>query len=517
MANIVYSYYTDSDAEAVAALFRRSGFGMGKYDPQLTAETFTQNQRKKGMIYAVVGKAGELAVSYVACYAVGGQRVCAPGQLIIGIILIDKAYRSAMFSISELFRLLMARAGELGYRVMISEVAVSNTASLMLNRKTGAILLNDKPTIHGDLVLYNYLPALTHHVCTDDILETNVMPSLLTHIRKKEMFSTVALDHKGRLPMDYKANGCQYHFLLEYATSLVVSSKVDGVFSVQQELTNRRILHYRAECAEAAQLTVHYVDADGQKNTQQIPCLVGEEQILTAPEGCDHVLLEIPEQLCIYRFDVVVPKPNASTCLQIGNFSLWQDSGYLSCGGKNDLCVLWPCFTYPYLEGALVPNRHKALQIAVENACTVTAQAVVDGMKIVCRFFAVTLDEMQISTRVWNPEGKALDPLFHFGFGLEQKSCTFCLADGTEYTKARDDSEWMYPELPYNDYQALPYSQQPFSQILVQASTQSYAITTESPAHGFFHRNYLRLYLQSRQDGDWQIFDSITIRRLPIE
>ena len=113
MGKIVYSYYTDADAEAVAALFTRNQFYMGKYEPEMTGARFTENQQKKGMIFGIVGKDGDKVANYLACYTVGGQRVCAPGELLVGIILVDKKYRAAVFSIAEMFNLLLEKAVEL--------------------------------------------------------------------------------------------------------------------------------------------------------------------------------------------------------------------------------------------------------------------------------------------------------------------------------------------------------------------------------------------------------------------
>ena len=187
MGKIVYSYYTPADAPAVTELFRRNAFGMGKYDPELTPERFIQNQEKKGFVFGIVGHDGDTAVTYVACYRNGSQRVCRAGQLIIGVMLIDKKFRSAMFSIADMFRMLLDRAENEGYLVLISEVATTNTSSLLLNRKTGALIFEAKPTVYGDYVLYDYMPSMLRHVCSHNVIETNIMPMLLRRISKAEL------------------------------------------------------------------------------------------------------------------------------------------------------------------------------------------------------------------------------------------------------------------------------------------------------------------------------------------
>ena len=103
------------------------------------------------MIFGIVGKDGDKVANYLACYTVGGQRVCAPGELLVGIILVDKKYRAAVFSIAEMFNLLLEKAVELGYRVLLTEIGKTNLASLLLNRKTGALLLDaDRSVQVGD-------------------------------------------------------------------------------------------------------------------------------------------------------------------------------------------------------------------------------------------------------------------------------------------------------------------------------------------------------------------------------
>ncbi len=56
--NIKYELYSEKDAESVAALMKSNSFWIGKYDENLTGEKFIDYQRKKGTIFAVVGKSG---------------------------------------------------------------------------------------------------------------------------------------------------------------------------------------------------------------------------------------------------------------------------------------------------------------------------------------------------------------------------------------------------------------------------------------------------------------------------
>lgn len=491
MGKIVYSYYTDADAEAVAALFTRNQFYMGKYEPEMTGARFTENQQKKGMIFGIVGKDGDKVANYLACYTVGGQRVCAPGELLVGIILVDKKYRAAVFSIAEMFNLLLEKAVELGYRVLLTEIGKTNLASLLLNRKTGALLLDAEPTIHGELVLYNYMPALIRHVCTDDILETDVMPSLLSHVGKKDLLTPTPVDAQGCLEMHGKANGYDYVFTVERATALVVGSFIENVFYARQELRDRHVLRYCAYCEKAATAKLTFVGRDGTEKKLEKTCPLGKMQTFTAPSDCAHILLEDPDHQCIYRYDVQVQPPKRPKSRAVAPFTMQENSGYLYCGAG--LFELWPCFTYPYLEGAIVPNENKALSFTFVNKRLFTATAEVNGVRIERRYDLRQDGRAAISTKIDNPEGKMLDPLFHFGFTETQRSCTVYLTDGTVMTKKRDNTEYMFPELPYHDYQKQPYSEKTFDRIEVTSDDGTFVITTDVPSRCFFHRNYLRL------------------------
>ncbi len=518
MGKIVYSYYTPADAPAVTELFRRNAFGMGKYDPELTPERFIQNQEKKGFVFGIVGHDGGTAVTYVACYRNGSQRVCRAGQLIIGVMLIDKKFRSAMFSIADMFRMLLDRAENEGYLVLISEVATTNTSSLLLNRKTGALIFEAKPTVYGDYVLYDYMPSMLRHVCSHNVIETNIMPMLLRRISKAELLRETPVDGSGCFIMSWKANGYEYLFTVERSSSLIVGTAIDNVFRLNQSLRNRSAFTYCAEAAEAGHFTVRYEMPDGSEKTQTLTCPVGKTLKLTAPTGCVNARFDIDGQLCTYRYDVQAPVRKKMKLRELGNDILFNETtGYLSFGRTDApaLTVIWPCFTYPYLEGWVVPNESKTIRYEFVSRRQFFAELTVDGVAIRRNYHFPDEQTAEIETRVTNPEKKPLDPLFQLAVPQSGSRVTVYLQDGTSFSKeSGDPADSMYPELPFNDYQNLPYSGKPLERIEIETPSGTYAIRSEHPATCFFHRNYLRLRPEAEARDGTLCFGKITIRRL---
>lgn len=516
MGKIVYSYYTPADAPAVTELFRRNAFGMGKYDPELTPERFIQNQEKKGFVFGIVGHDGDTAVTYVACYRNGSQRVCRAGQLIIGVMLIDKKFRSAMFSIADMFRMLLDRAENEGYLVLISEVATTNTSSLLLNRKTGALIFEAKPTVYGDYVLYDYMPSMLRHVCSHNVIETNIMPMLLRRISKAELLRETPVDGSGCFIMSWKANGYEYLFTVERSSSLIVGTAIDNVFRLNQNLRNRSAFTYCAEAAEAGHFTVRYEMPDGSEKTQTLTCPVGKTLRLTAPTGCVNARFDIDGQLCTYRYDVQAPvrkkmklrEPEPHLCFN-------ETTGYLHFG-KSDapsLTEIWPCFTYPYLEGWIAPNESKALHYEFVSKRQFFADATVDGVRIRRRYGFPDARTAQIETTVSNPEGRTLDPLFQFAVPQAGSRVTVYLQDGTQFSKTSGSpADSMYPELPFNDYQRLPYSDQRIERIELDTPDGVLTIRSAHPATCFFHRNYLRIRPEAQQTEDGLSFGTLTVQ-----
>ena len=90
MRQIIYSWFTEEDADAVADLMVRNHFWMGRIDPQLNGRKLLDYQEENGVLFGVVGKAEQRAVSYVAGYRKGSQRVCTKRQILMSGLVIDR-------------------------------------------------------------------------------------------------------------------------------------------------------------------------------------------------------------------------------------------------------------------------------------------------------------------------------------------------------------------------------------------------------------------------------------------
>ena len=160
MSKITYEFYSEKDAAAVAELMRNNKFWIGKFDKNLTGEKFVDYQRRKGTIFGIVGKKNNKVVSYVAAYKTGGQKVANKNQVFICALIIDQKYRMSVFSIADMFSLLIKELVNLGYNDLICEVAKDNYPSFYMMRKCGFVIIDEQPTLYGDYVLHNYLPGV---------------------------------------------------------------------------------------------------------------------------------------------------------------------------------------------------------------------------------------------------------------------------------------------------------------------------------------------------------------------
>ena len=70
---------------------------------------------------------------------------------------------------------------------------------------------------------------------------------------------------------------------------------------------------------------------------------------------------------------------------ELGDDILFNETtGYLSFGRTDApaLTVIWPCFTYPYPEGWVVPNESKTIRYEFVSRRQFFAELTVDGVAI---------------------------------------------------------------------------------------------------------------------------------------
>ena len=71
----------------------------------------------------------------MAAYKLGSQRAANSRQIVMSGLIIDEAYRSSVFSLSDMFMLVLVKVREMGCTEMISEVGKNNKLSLFMMRE----------------------------------------------------------------------------------------------------------------------------------------------------------------------------------------------------------------------------------------------------------------------------------------------------------------------------------------------------------------------------------------------
>ena len=512
MGKITYSFYTDDDAEQIAALMLRNKFFMGKYDPELNAERFIRYQTQKGFVFGVVGHADGRVVSYVAAYRLGGQHVCKEKQIILSAIIIDKNYRAAVFSIADMFSIVMKEISARGYREMIAEVSKSNTPSLLMMRKTGFLLFDDQTTVHDEIILHNYMPAIIRSIRTTEVLDNDIIPEVIKPLGRFSLLQKTDIDANGCFPSQWRANNCDFTFTIERETASVVGVLAKNLFEITQNPKRKNDFTYKMLKDGQAEAEVIFMRGEEELAIKKMNCKVNELVKISAPHGCTSVVFQIAKETCPYCFDILPTARKVDTTKKYQNlFSLDQMSGYLTVldEGTPLLSEMWPCFTYPYLEGILAPNCEKNMQFRNLGKNRFSLCCETNGTKIDRTYDLSTQNTAKIRTVVHAQQ--ELQPLFHFGFLDDRFSYTITLESGEKVEGKFSRNDALFAELTFEDFWHEAHSSELVKEIQIQFSDRICNIQAEQPLRCFLRRNYLRLYLSGEAVADGYNFGTIQI------
>lgn len=508
MGKINYKYYTDADAEDVARLMIKNNFGMGRYEKTLTAEKFCEYQAKKGFVFGIVGKTTKNVVSYIGCYQLGAQRVCKEKQIVTGGILLDSKYRLAVFSIADMFSLLLKKIVEMGYLDIISEVYYKNLPSLYMMGKTGFVVLDDTPTVHEDIVLHNYLPAIIKTITTTEIIKNDVITKTMQPLNKRKVLRRVVLDSKGCFDIQWKTDINEYIFTMDSASCRVVGVQVvHNGFIIKQDLNNPYNCMYQNLniLNEKEPITVRFYNREEMISTTELLNEYEKYIYITAPPKTDRIEFLVPDQSCTYTYFVPQQKKERSIKIKpINGFAKYNDiTGYLNICRDNKVLFseLWPCLCAPYLESVLEPNVEKKLsfEIFTKDKFKVSYQFKEGGL--IREYDMVGEDMISIHTwgKIKEEEKDKLDSLFHFGFLDTNFVVKIYLQNGDCIDKIFRKDDFMYPNYPFIDFQKEAYSNEWVKEVQVFYDKQGYSIKADLQAKCFFQRNYLAYYLECRE------------------
>ena len=540
-----YRLYTDDDAAQLADLFYRNRFYLGKTGKLLDAEEYRAIQKRRGLLFAIVAELDGQIIAHVGVYPAGCQRVAGPKEVFMDSFLIDKKYRTRIYSLYTMYSRTLYHLYEFypNVRVMISEVNFVNKESMYLQRQFGGILLGDQADIYGQLELYNFSPALLY------IGGPMVRKGQLTEVRtalpptKKSDYTMIEPVLEGRY-VEKKMNmfGEDLTLSLDLLSENVAGVAVDstklrakvqpgGKTLVLENGSDRdmqiHIDFLPKECrmVEPDFQTILQTDAVG----RDLAVAAGGTARMDIPAGSRSAEIGTDRSEFTFALPVVPEETLEDRKIAFENsaFSLDVNAGALHTGCAKDLFQeQWPCLSVPYLTGWIKPDLSKVMEVSGETprGCTVTQ---VREDYDVRREYQADRDCIRIHTKVLlKDEAAKIEPQFHIILD-DLKGRVDFFADGALlHSKVCDydrDVKTTIAEMLFLDLLNEPYSKVPLSSVAFDFEGEVWEITADLPFTGFYQHNYLAVNYLPRdpekgtpgyeRNGSEIDFGTLTIRR----
>ena len=527
MSKISYEFYSETDAEAVAALMRSNQFWIGKYDENLTGEKFIDYQRRKGTIFGIVGKKDGKVVSYVAAYKTGGQKVANRNQAYICALIIDKKYRMSVFSINDMFSLLIKELITQGYNDLICEVAKDNFASFYMMRKCGFVIIDENPTMYGDYVLHNYLPGVIKLADRLEYADSEALPEIMQKLDKKNLYRAEKIIDSRFIHIECRAKKEEYSLYID-----TLSGNIAGV-----NMYTEKFKIWPCD----KDLKAYTFDNDNDDGKKVTVAYLANGAILETQEHCEnHFTLQIPENVEKVSFQIEGDDDKytyfigemreegryafAQKSISLNSFFWEEKSAFLSCASTQEHSSLfkemWPHVCAPYIEGIFRPNYEKNVSIesAGENKLTVTEKT---ADYILTRQYKACGNKIEISSTVKMLSKKPVQPMFHFALYDLSYNMNILLEDKTTCNRKYDpeDGHCTTEEMIFLNFLKHSYSEKNFKQIDISfggTDNSVYRIKTNKPAKCFCQLNYLGIeYSRKLYKGKTEIdFGTITVERI---
>lgn len=515
---IQYVFYEEKDTEKLLEMLKRNKFYLARLKPTITVEEFLEVQRKRGFLFAGVAKVGEEVISYMAVYHNGCLKIAKSNQVYISSMLIDREYQRALFTLMDLYSVVMSEILRRGYTDVVAEVNYTNLQSLFLLRKFGFILMNNKEDLYENLVLHNYIFGLIKLAGVDNITDLNVnnTVSYLPLINKKAAKEEDQVYYGKYIEQKYKCLTGKMTVLINIHTGYACGIEFENV--IRAYTVNGESGHYMITNKKNSNLVLRYERTENGK-------VIKEEMQLASAEERELVLGTEVEKIALFGEDLefpihLYPREDVSgeeeerTVAFNENQKLYLNTGFLEIYEDEKLKMqeMWPCITYPYLVGNLIPkmynltceNRSDGEVVVTEETEQFTLirvyQAGQGGMRI--HTYAKLKDETML-----------VDPIFHFMLGDLTYECRITTAE-QEVVKKYDPEDKVFcnEEVIYQDFIEEPFTKELLQEIGITYADKKYKITMDKPGTCFYQFNYIGIKVckQSAEwENGWKIKDSV--------
>ncbi len=502
MSKIKYEFYSEKDASAVAELMKKNKFWIGKFDQNLTGEKFIDYQRKKGTIFGIVGKKNDKVVSYVAAYKTGGQKVANKNQAFICALIIAQKYRLSVFSISDMFSMLIKELIRMGYNDLICEVAKDNYPSFYMMRKCGFVIIDENPTLYGDYVLHNYFPGVIKMLNQINYTDSTAIPEIIQKLDKKNLYHSEQIIDLRFINMDCKTKKQNYSFYVDTLSGNIAGVHLhDAKFKIWP--INNKLNSYLFE--------------NFGNDTRKVKVEFWEDNHVISSQTykTDFFHVDIPENVEKISFDV---ENNADTYtffvkemvqyglyqfeqknINLTAFSFEENSGFLSSEQNSNHISLfkemWPHLCAPYIEGIFIPNYEKNLTVDQLDNKKITVTEHTDDYILIREYKSIG-NKIEIHTKAKMLSQMQVQPMFQFALYDLSYNCEITLNDKTIANRTYDpgDGACVTEEMIFLDFLQQEYSNKYFKQIdlrFTSVPNVTFQIKSEKLATCFCQLNYL--------------------------
>ena len=522
MSKIKFEFYDETkDAEAVASLMKRNQFWIGKYDENLTGEKFIDYQRKKGTIFGVVGKVDGEIISYVGAYKTGGQKVANKNQVFVCALIIDYKYQKAMFTIQEMFSLIIKELLSRGYNDFICEVAKENYASFYMMRKLGFVIIDEKRTLYGDYVLHNYLPGVIKLSNRFDYVDGDSVPRNMQKIDKNNLYHAEKIIDGRFIQIDCISRKKEHTLFID-----TISGNIAGLHMKKAQVKiwpcDKDFSSYSFDDLGKT-LRESSIDMCFKDQSHKIIKMDAFHTEFKIPENVDTISLHVEDCDDEYTFFIDEMRELAKDKLEqknllLGSFHFEEHACFLSM--QDSFKEMWPHICAPYIEGIFIPNYKKGIQVEYDQKNTLYAKQENEDF-LLEREYCVTENKIEIHSKACMHSNKRVQPMFQFALYDLSYDMDIYLEDGTIANRRYDpeDGHMVTEEMIFLDFLKQDYSNKKVKKILIRFNSnpkKTYQMTFDRELKCFCQLNYLGLIYDEQvyKDSKNMDFGKIVIEEI---
>ena len=514
---IHYRLYEDRDAEQIMEMFRKNRFYLGKRPAD--AEDFRYAWKARGGLFALVGETEEgRIIAYLAVYPTGDRIVCAPHQVVMGGMLIDREYQRQLYSLPEMYAMAVRQiCRDPGITTLISEVDDFRRQSLLIQRYLGSVLLNGSvPCAPHVFSFYNFMPGLFR--LYDPASETRKAP-MMRMLPKADKRRATEPDpvRDGRFAdIAYQLPDGPIRFSCHIPSGLAARAETEAwALGLEDDLETVSI-RFTETGGRAA---VEYHGRGGLLKAGEVTCAAGETVRETIPEGTEKIYIRPDGARDSYWFEPAEMKraePAAKPAFRFGLFEFDPETGVAEFPGK--FALAWPEIRMPYRIGSLYAQRRPGLQTEIKDENTLCARAR-DGHGELALRYRIGDGAVRVHPAYAPADGAEIRPLFQLYIrDLRMEAC-FIAEDGGEQAVRVDfdrDLKSASPEIPYVLLGPRKNEISPAREILLRFPDEAFRIRPAKPSLAYLQFEYLTVEpVPEREGSGGYDFGEIEIIRIP--